>query len=317
MSDDGAGTVKNTSVKVTAGLLSGLTQSLLFNPWDRALYLSVKEDRRFLHPRNFRNPWRGASQSLGHRALSSGMYWPLVDWLLPHARSAVGRTTAAATTTTSSNSSSSSSTGGTHEMLAKLLAGNGAGAINGAALNWIAATKYRMWGAPETPGGNLFWSTIVRMWRNGGARPFCMGLGPTVARDSVFGGVFMGLRHGLMVLVEQREGNSGNTGGGGPLSQSVAVSLAAGACATTASAPLNYARNMQFATSSKEPAQSTIALLRGLARQAKVEPRPWLFLQRRLRVGWGTLRVAVGMATGFELYALYTRLLARVEVERH
>jgi hypothetical protein len=83
-------------VKFAAGLLSGLTQSLLFNPWDRALYLSVKEDRAFLRRANFRHPWRGASSSLFHRAASSGMYWPLVEQLLPYARRGRRRATVVA-----------------------------------------------------------------------------------------------------------------------------------------------------------------------------------------------------------------------------
>ena len=32
------------------------------------------------------------------------------------------------------------------------------------------------------------------------------------------------------------------------------------------------------------------------------ESRPLSSLQGRLRVGWGTTRVAIGMAVGFELY---------------
>jgi len=287
-------------VKFAAGLLSGLTQSLLFNPWDRALYLSVKEDRAFLRRANFRHPWRGASSSLFHRAASSGMYWPLVEQLLPYARRALGGRARGAARTAAGDSGSS----GARETAAMLLAGNGAGALNGVALNWVSATKYRMWGEPERRGGGYgatFWPTIRRMWRNGGLRPFLMGLGPTVARDAIFGGVFMGTRHALRTLLFAPRESA--------LGESVALSLVAGAIATTASAPLNYARNMQFATPSTHPARSTLALLRQLLRDARAEDRPWRFLQRRLRVGWGTARVAVGMASGFELYALYRRLL--------
>ena len=80
------------------------------------------------------------------------------------------------------------------------------------------------------------------------------------------------------------------------------LSLVSGSLATIASAPFNFARNMQYATPPSQRAASTAALLAGLFRQARAERRPVRFLQRRLRVGWGTARVAVGMAAGFELY---------------
>jgi len=61
------------------GFASGLVQAGLFNPWDRALYLSVKFERKFLHPLNFVEPWKGVLQTLIQRAISAGFYFPLED----------------------------------------------------------------------------------------------------------------------------------------------------------------------------------------------------------------------------------------------
>jgi hypothetical protein len=47
---------------VVAGTVVGSLQSVLFNPWDRALYLSVKEKRAFLLKENFRNPYQAKEQ---------------------------------------------------------------------------------------------------------------------------------------------------------------------------------------------------------------------------------------------------------------
>ncbi len=51
------------AVKMQGNLVAGTTvgalQAVLFNPWDRALYLSVKEKRPFLHRANFTQPFQG------------------------------------------------------------------------------------------------------------------------------------------------------------------------------------------------------------------------------------------------------------------
>jgi len=85
-----------TSTKLSCGLVSGIAQAGVFNPWDRALYLSQKYDRKFLDFRNFENPMAGVTQTLFQRAISAGLYFPLEEifkgnihllltCLLPHA----------------------------------------------------------------------------------------------------------------------------------------------------------------------------------------------------------------------------------------
>ena len=278
--------------QLIAGAMSGLAQSLLFNPWDRALYLSVKNDNRFLAPVNWRAPFAGCTQSLTHRAFSSGMYWPLVDTFLP-----------AATRLTSTE-------GEEHPRFAALLAGNAAGAANGLALNWLSAAKYRMWGQREPLA---FAPTVRAMWRDGGCRPFLAGIVPTVVRDAVFGGAFMVVRTALAARVRDyeqvTEAKAGAGAVGGSRAASVAISFVSGSVATIASAPFNFARNMQYATPPTERAKPTAALIAALFRQARAERSPVRFLQRRLRVGWGTVRVAAGMATGFELYRYFLGMI--------
>ena len=85
----------------------------------------------------------------------------------------------------------------------------------------------------------------------------------------------------------------------------LAGNLAAGACATVVSGPLNYARNMQYATPLNQPCPSTWRVIVDLFANARKQPS-WPgklhYLQFRLRVGWGSLRVAVGMAAGQALF---------------
>jgi hypothetical protein len=56
------------------GLVAGVAQAGVFNPFDRALYLSVKNHRPFLCYENFAQPYSGFLQSVGGRALSGGLY---------------------------------------------------------------------------------------------------------------------------------------------------------------------------------------------------------------------------------------------------
>ena len=64
---------------LNCGFVSGLLQAFLFNPWDRALYLSVKHDRPFLRWANFDSPFGGVLQTVMQRALSAGLYFPMEE----------------------------------------------------------------------------------------------------------------------------------------------------------------------------------------------------------------------------------------------
>lgn len=75
MADRGRGNLDLLS----CGFISGVLQAVIFNPWDRALYLSVKNLRPFIHSSNFEEPMRGVLQTLVQRSVSSGLYFPLED----------------------------------------------------------------------------------------------------------------------------------------------------------------------------------------------------------------------------------------------
>ena len=88
-------------------------------------------------------------------------------------------------------------------------------------------------------------------------------------------------------------------------SSKLLCNTAAGAAATILSGPFNYARNMQYALPVGDKAPSTLVVVRQLWVEAAQEPSALArlrFLQIRLRIGWGSLRVAVGMALGQALF---------------
>ena len=76
------------------------------------------------------------------------------------------------------------------------------------------------------------------------------------------------------------------------------AALAAGA-STVLSAPLNYARNIQFGAQWSKPTPPAWRAIRALLQRAQTKPTGAVtlsYLCQRTNVGWGTLRVASGMA---------------------
>jgi Mitochondrial carrier protein len=263
------------SASLICGLSAGVAQAGVFNPYDRALYLSVKDNRPFLHPTNWYRPYTGFAQSLGGRAVQGGLYFPLEHFFLRFINKTYHKS---------------------EESDAKLnfLAGTAAGALNAVLLNPISAVKYKTWGREVNHG--VLHEVVGMLRKSGSLRPFYNGLLPTVMRDVVFGGTYTWLRLQIKVwfdlsATEQWMGN-----------------FVAAGLATVLSGPFNYVRTIQFATRSQEKAASTLSILGDLTKQT-MDVRnesstlaSLRFLQNKLRVGWGTARVAMGMTFAHAVY---------------
>jgi hypothetical protein len=74
--------VSSPSLLILCGLFAGIAQAGVFNPYDRALYLSVRDNRPFLHSSNWHNPYTGFLQSISGRAIQGGLYFPLEHYFL-------------------------------------------------------------------------------------------------------------------------------------------------------------------------------------------------------------------------------------------
>lgn len=255
------------STSLVCGLFAGVAQAGVFNPYDRALYLSVKHERRFLSLKNWSAPYTGFYQSLGQRAIAGGLYFPLEHFFLRcmSVEESVPRR--------------------------NLLAGTAAGAVNAIVLNPLTAVKYKTWGREENRG--FVREALAMLRKSGSLRPFTNGLVPTLYRDIVFGGCYTWLRLQLQWY------------GDLPPERQWQANLVAAGLATVASGPFNYARNIQYATSSRSSALSTSQVLQDLWNQVRAEPtleRQLRLVQDRLRIGWGTARVALGMAFAHAVY---------------
>eukprot|EP00035_Acanthoeca_spectabilis_P031897 m.16176 g.16176 ORF g.16176 m.16176 type:complete len:393 (-) comp5021_c0_seq1:366-1544(-) len=251
----------DAAVAFSCGLASGVVQAGLFNPYDRALYLTVYHKRPFLTKENFRSPYQGFLQVVWIRAISGGLFYPLEDFFIRHLDA---------------------------HQTAPLAAGSLAGIFSSGILNPLQAVKYRTWGKQDP---KAVWHEAARMWRNGGWAPFMNGLWPRVARDTLFGATYTSLRF--------------RWADDAPEGYTMITNTAAAATATVVSGPLNYVQNIQYGTSSRETQLTIRQALRALVQEAAGQPTLHTkvgLIQDRLRIGWGTVRVAVGMAFGNLLY---------------
>lgn len=262
------------NVDVLSGLFTGVFCSGIFNPWDRALYLSVKHQRPFLSRDNFHSPYHGFYQAVVQRAFLGSIYYilqgELKSYLYPYLRRNIGL----------------------NEAAAQCCIGISAGSISGLLTNSISAIKYHTWGQDN----RSFRSSLREMWSSGGAHPFIKGTNATMLRDMVFGSTYEVLRN-LLYPGTREDKNS---------FLESAANMASAGVATVTSGPFNYARTIQYAT---PPARKPPSIWRSLAeawRQSRqhsgIAFGRLRFFQQQFRVGWGTARVAVGMAVGQKVF---------------
>lgn len=143
-----------------AGLGAGLVHAILYNPYDRALYLSIKNSTSFLNKSNWIQPFQGLNQSIFHRTLGSGLYFSV--------QSAIGKFT---------NNS--------------LYIGLIGGIINALTLNPIAVIKYNCWGNYKL----TFGQSTKNLYSNGGFKVFSKGMSSTMIRDIIFCSVYEKMRN--------------------------------------------------------------------------------------------------------------------------
>lgn len=258
--------LEQLKINLLSGAISSSVCAGAFNPWDRALYLSVKNKRPFLSVDNFKAPYQGFSQAVLQRIYVGSLYFILQgqmkDNVYPILRMKFGL----------------------YEPLSQLLVGTSAGAITAVMSNGIAAVKYHSWGRDN----RTFLVSARRLWQRGGFPPFFRGTSATVDRDMTFGGSYELLRH-LFRLAAVDNTNL----------EFVANCLAA-LFSTALSAPFNYARTIQYATAPDKPAPSVREALHHLNEESRAHKgvERFSFFQQRFRIGWGSARVAVGMAVG-------------------
>ena len=167
-----------------------------------------------------------------------------------------------------------------------------AGGMNAILFNPLQAIRYQCWGS-----GKHFKEELLHMYKSRGILNFAKGLAPTLGRDVIFGGVFSFARH---YFVDENNDQRQRRSKFGFMSDVLSAFLA-----TAVASPFNYVRNMQYATSPQHKPHSTIVILKKLFlgyKKQKTVFKKYDYLQLRLRIGWGTARVAAGMGIASQLY---------------
>lgn len=144
------------------------------------------------------------------------------------------------------------------------------------------------------------------MFRKGGLALFFVGLSATTLRDLTFGGVFSFLRH---EFVRSKSPNDDFSHRKGNL-DTFFVDLVSASIATVCSSPMNYVRDMHYATPPDQKVRSITNQLIFLWKESQEQPTSydrWRLLQRKLRIGWGTARVGCGMAFSSLVYSWCSR----------
>ena len=241
----------STHARFACGLASGLGQSTLFNPYDRAMYRSITEKKSFLDKSNWRgNPFAGVSPSFIQRSVSAGLYFPLEDFFRR---------------TISSNYA---------------VDGVLVGMVGGVFTTPFNSVKYAMWSSASTSIS----FTARNLYERGGVSRLMRGVLPTLYRDMSFGVVYSVLRH---------KGDNGFVN-----------NVLAAFIATAVSSPFNYARMKIYASQTPIP---TSLILSDLRREIQTHHPSAYFKQAKftfqtLNVGWGALRVGLGMGVGSQIY---------------
>lgn len=62
------------------GIAIGVSNAVIFNPWDKANYEMMKNHTKFFNKNNWVHPMYGVKQALAHRIVSYGLYFPLIDF---------------------------------------------------------------------------------------------------------------------------------------------------------------------------------------------------------------------------------------------
>ena len=255
--------------KLVAGVGTGLFQTVAFNWWDRGLYLHIREHRPFLDLRNFGQPMQGCGNAMWSKLVSYGMFYALLDDFRDRTQGLTGS-----------------------RDLDNMAAGVALGTVTSMCLNPWSAVKYQAWGKD----GRLMGTTAMKMWSNGGTKAFTRGLRSVWCRDTTFSISYAILQPRIREWTNDYYCSS---------CYQVLINSGTVGVATVASAPFNYIRNQRYAMDYRHPPRSWEMILKRLWVMTRKEEGWWRrfrYVQHRFCIGWGTMRVAVGMSVGQLVY---------------
>jgi hypothetical protein len=279
------------AVDFLSGFIAGTFCAGAFHPIDRALYLSISEERPFFSRLNFIHPYHGLTQTLLQRAVIGSSYY-IVQ----------AKMNAFITANLPVN-----------DFAQRGLIGLSAGASYGLMTNAAAMVRAHMWGNSS----RTFVRSFKEIVSSQGWQALGRGQKASLARDISHGSTYEILRHQFhktsnAYLAPQFYAEHQN-------SIHFFNNCFAACIGTILASPFNYARAKQFATPAKETPVSVSHILQGVLKEAsgyRSTTARLLFFQQKLRIGIGTGRSALGMAVGQEIFDR-TRSLLSDKIEEY
>jgi hypothetical protein len=274
------------NIYFVSSLATGISTTVIMNPYDRGLYLSVKDKRDFLSRANFTSPYQGCGQALFQRTVFGSIYYIMQGELREHMHPVVR-----------DHLMKSAYTAPFSEPLAHFSIGLTAGSAYGVVTNFMSAIKYYTWG-DDTRG---FFKSATEMVEKGGLEPLLKGTLATVSREIVYSSTYEVLRFLLQQQFVKKSQEAPTHTLNIFNAETMCNTVAAGAGAV-ASSPWNFARNMQYASKVEEAAPKIRTILVKLWHDSsphvgKGFGRAGFFVDT-LKIGWGTLGTAVRMSIG-------------------
>lgn len=252
--------------RALAGVFTGLCTTFTFTPYDKALYVSIKNKTSFFSAENWRHPFKGITNILAYRVLNNGVYYHLMDEF-------------------------KDMTSGITKSKVKndIIAGTALGITSSLMFNPLAVIKYRTWGYTE--GRPTFRSIMGKIRSGEGITGFYRGIKSTTLRDCVFSVFYAPTQS----IIKERYKDD-------PPMNFISL-LGLSVFCTIASSPVNYIRRMRFAAAPLNPTWSEIIreFIRDYYQQLSL-PDKMRFIITRFGIGWGTIRVGTSISMGQLIY---------------
>lgn len=256
----------NIHLDMAAGMVTGISSTIMFHPVDRAIYLSITNKRLFFSNANFLKPWQGLTQNIVSRPFSMGCYYFLqsqIPRLLNHLNP-------------SANLSS---------WKTQLANGFAIGGIKGFLCNGLYVIRSQTW----TTSGKFYAVTRNLLAQKGISGLF------TGAPETVIGNILFSATYEMARNAENEKASGSK----------LAYNIAAGSLASIVASPVNYIRAIKYSTPADQTPREAVMILKDLWKDAKSSSGmlPKLgFFQKRLLIGCDTVRVGLGMAAGQWMY---------------
>jgi len=247
--------------KTLFGLLTGVINVAIFNPFDRALYLSTKDHSTIFDLKYCKSPYQGVLNGIVQRTISYGLYYPMIDIINKKLKNPI------------------------MSMMAT-------SAIIGVVTSPLSAIKLTNWNSDHS---TKIISFARQMYVKGGLFPFFRGTIVTLKRDLIFGATLGYFSYTYNTKKEF-------------LQDAVFATFA-----TILSSPFNYLRVIKYNAPCDIHLPNHI-ILKDLINVVQKECPDYNTMRKiiytfhhKFNVGWGSLRVGLGMAMSRQLYEFFTK----------